>query len=191
MRTLSRCWRCAVGALTMLLVLGAGSSAEAQGTPAVDAPLFASLFDTPPVTGARHAPPGRLVLRDLDLPWVEAVPALPAPQAPRPSRGPVLPALYAGFSVLQALDAHSTLRAIDAGHREANPVMAPFASRPGALIAVKGVTAAGTVYLAHRIGRRHRVASTALMIALNAAYGAVVAKNYAKAREGAGGVALR
>ena len=37
-------------------------------------------------------------------------------------RGP-LTSLYIGNVALQALDAHSTFRALDAGHAEGNPLM--------------------------------------------------------------------
>jgi hypothetical protein len=190
MRFRSRRWTCA-GALTAVLVMTmAPASAEADVTP--EARIFATLFATPPLAPAR-APSGR-TLHDAvstDTPAQEF--DLPRTTAARPSarshdehrEGTLLPALYVGFGVLQALDAHSTTRAVGAGHRERNPVMAPFAGNTGAMLAVKAATTAGTVYMAHRLARRHRLAATVLMIAMNGAYAAIVAANYGQEIGGA------
>jgi hypothetical protein len=86
--------------------------------------------------------------------------------------------LYAGFATLQALDAHSTLRAIGDGHGERNPVVSNFTAAPGAMVGLKLASTAGTIYLAERLWRKHRGAAVVLMIAVNGAYAAVVAHNY-------------
>jgi hypothetical protein len=99
-----------------------------------------------------------------------------------PTRPRALGGLYVSFAALQALDAHSTITAVRAGHREANPLIQPFANRPGVLIAAKAATAAGTIALAERLWRKHRVAAVLLMVAANAGYAAVVAHNYRQAR---------
>jgi hypothetical protein len=65
-------------------------------------------------------------------------PATPAPPtelvaAPRPQR-PALVPLYISFGVLQGLDVHSTVRALENGAVEANPLMKGFRGqrvRPG------------------------------------------------------------
>jgi hypothetical protein len=98
------------------------------------------------------------------------------------SRPRALGGLYVGFAALQALDAHSTITAVRAGHREANPLIRPFAHRPGVLIAAKAATAAGTIALSERLWRKHRAAAVLLMVAANAGYAAVVAHNYRQAR---------
>ena len=55
---------------------------------------------------------------------------------PPPKRPAVLMPLYAGFGVVQTLDAQSTLRALRSGQaHEANPIMAPFTAHPPAFIA--------------------------------------------------------
>jgi hypothetical protein len=102
-------------------------------------------------------------------------------QPPDPDRPGPLGSLYAGFVTLQALDAHSTLTAVRGGRTEANPIIQPFAHRPGMLIAAKAATAIGTIALSERLWRKHRVAAVVLMVAANAGYVAVVAHNYRQA----------
>jgi hypothetical protein len=86
--------------------------------------------------------------------------------------------LYSSFIVLQALDAHSTIRALDRGAREANPMIAPLADNTAALIALKAGTAAGVIYMTDRVRRHNRVASIIIMAAANSAYATIVARNY-------------
>jgi len=100
---------------------------------------------------------------------------LPPEPAPRP---PALTALYAGFVTLQALDAHSTIEAVNAGHLESNPIVAPFSQSPAAMYAMKAATTTATILLVEKLRRRHRGAAIGLMIAANVAYATVVAHNY-------------
>ncbi|HEX5475306.1 MAG TPA: hypothetical protein VFX12_11640 [Vicinamibacterales bacterium] len=86
--------------------------------------------------------------------------------------------LYASFVTLQALDLHSTLRAIDAGAVERNPALKWTNMQPATLIALKATSATGTILLAHRLSKNHPRAATVLMVALNVAGAAVVAHNY-------------
>src|SRR5688500_6485982 len=65
----------------------------------------------------------------------------PAPKTPKPTAQALRFGLYASFATLQALDAHSTLKAIRTGGQEANPFMKGIASQPATLIAVKAGTA--------------------------------------------------
>lgn len=120
----------------------------------------ASLLTTTAVASSEWRPPGRA-------------------EEPRP-RG--LMPLYAGFGALQALDAHSTLRAVRAGRTESNPIIAPFADRPGVMVGVKAAAAAGTIALSERLWRRNRGAALTLMIVANVGYAAVVAHNYRQGR---------
>jgi hypothetical protein len=92
-------------------------------------------------------------------------------------RGILVP-LYASFVALQALDAHSTLRAMDGGASEANPLMGAIARKPAALLAVKAGVAGSTIYLVEKVRVRNRKAAIALMTALNSLYAAIVAHNY-------------
>ena len=114
-----------------------------------------------------------------------AAAATPPPEVPmasptvRPATRPrgLLP-LFASYAALQALDVHSTLKAIDGGAVERNPMVAPMVSRPAGLVALKLATAAGTIVVADRLSRHNRVAAYALMFALNSAYAFVVVHNY-------------
>ena len=102
----------------------------------------------------------------------------PAPRA-KP-RGVLVP-LYASFAALQALDAHSTMRALDAGARETNPLMRGIARTPAALIAVKAGLTATTIYLVERMRVKSRRAAIVIMAALNSTYATIVAHNYTAA----------
>jgi hypothetical protein len=95
------------------------------------------------------------------------------------SRRPaLLTPLYASTIVLQALDAHSTMSAMNKGAHEANPFMQGVAKNNGAMLAVKAGVAAGTIYFAERMWRRNRVGAVAMMIAVNTIDAFVVAHNY-------------
>lgn len=100
-------------------------------------------------------------------------------ERPRP-----LASLYVGFAALQALDAHSTLRAVRAGGDEANPLIAPFADRPGLMLGVKAAAALTTIAFAEKLWRRNRTAAVVLMVAANAGYAIIVAHNYRQSRRG-------
>jgi hypothetical protein len=93
-------------------------------------------------------------------------------------RPALLPALYATNVALQALDAHSTLTALNRGAREANPVMQPVVGNRSALLAVKAGAAAGTIYFAEKLWRRNRVGAVAMMAVVNGVSAAIVAHNY-------------
>jgi hypothetical protein len=90
----------------------------------------------------------------------------------------VQPALYAGLTALQALDVHSTLRAVDAGNYETNPLVRWGMDHPVALISMKAAASAMTVYVAERIRAHHPKHATVFMAAVNAAYALVVVHNY-------------
>jgi hypothetical protein len=101
-----------------------------------------------------------------------------APDFSRIRRPAVLPALYAMTAVTQALDAHSTMTALNRGAQEANPVMQGVASNGGALVAVKAGIAAGSIFVAEKMWRRNRAGAIATMVALNVVTAAVAAHNY-------------
>jgi hypothetical protein len=95
---------------------------------------------------------------------------------PRP--GALLP-LYASLGVLQALDVHSTSRGLEAGGREANPVMQPIVRNRAAFIGVKAATTAGVVWASERLWRKqNRKAAIVLTVLTNVGLAAVVAHNY-------------
>lgn len=87
-------------------------------------------------------------------------------------------ALYWSLAALQGLDAHSTRRAVEAGAREASPLMAPFAGSSPMLLAVKGGATIAAFHAAERFRKTHPRMAMAMMIGINAAYSAVVVHNY-------------
>ena len=138
------------------------------------ATLPAGWFTAPdvPASTPREGSPG------LRLVQIDTPPAVqPAPAAAE-RRGALISSLYVTFIALQALDAHSTIRALDRGARESNPVIEPFAHNTPALIALKAGTAAGVLYMTDRVRRHNRLASIVIMAAANSAYATIVSRNY-------------
>ncbi len=97
----------------------------------------------------------------------------------RPARRPiVLPALYAGFITLQALDTSYTLQVVPMFATEANPLMRGVTKYPAAFIALKaGLTLGGIMHSERLWKNNHRVAAVALMAASNGLMAVVVARN--------------
>jgi hypothetical protein len=87
----------------------------------------------------------------------------------RPVRRPaILPALYVGSALLQAFDAYSTMKAINMGATEANPLMKGAASNPVALIGIKATVTAASILAAERMWKGHnRVGAIATMVVSN------------------------
>ncbi len=126
---------------------------------------------------AADAPPA--VAPDLADPIAQLPPlVVPAGAGPAAGRPSAMVALYVSYAGLQALDAVTTLRALDAGASEQNPLVGRAAAHPGALLAVKAGVAVGTIYLAERLHKRNRAAAVVLMAVLNGAYLAIVANNH-------------
>jgi Domain of unknown function (DUF5658) len=111
-------------------------------------------------------------------------PAAPVAEREQPmvdSRGGsrlVFSSLYAGLITTQALDVHSTLRALDAGHREANPVVRWTTDTPAAFVSFKAATTVGTMYLIQRVRKKHPKRAMLLLAAIDTAFALVVAHNY-------------
>ena len=122
---------------------------------------------------AAFAQPTSLDARQLDF---------QLPVAPGSSRSGLLSSLLVSTVVLQALDVHSTYRALGRGAVEANPLMAGVTGNKGAFIATKAAVATATVLAARHMGKRNKVAAIATLIAINSAYAVVVDHNYRVAR---------
>ena len=101
--------------------------------------------------------------------------------ASEPRPGALVP-LYASFATLQALDAHSTARALDYGAVEANPVMKGIAGNPAALLAVKAAGTAGVIFASEKMWKKNRAAAVFFMVAANSAMAWVVQHNYRAVR---------
>ncbi len=89
-----------------------------------------------------------------------------------------LDVLCVSYAALQAIDLHTTFRALDNGAREANPLIGGFSSNKAAMIGVKAGMTAGTIYLVRKAGVKNRLASTIMMAAMNSAYAIIAAHNY-------------
>jgi hypothetical protein len=109
----------------------------------------------------------------------EAAPAVAPISVERgPSRGALLPALYAAQVTLQVMDVHSSFKAFDQGAVEGNPMMRPFVGSKAGMLTVKVGVAAGTMIAAEHLWKNgNRVQAVALMVACNALSGYVVSHN--------------
>jgi hypothetical protein len=133
-------------ASTVVFLLGAGSWASAQ---TLTAPLPATL---------------------------ESVAENSQPVAEPRSRPRVLVPLYVLQFTLNGLDVHSTVRALDAGHREANPLFKDGSAKR--MIGAKVASSAVSVFVAEKLWKKNRVAAVVMMAGVNAGLAAVVANNY-------------
>lgn len=92
-------------------------------------------------------------------------------------------ALYVSLAALQAADIYTTQSALKRGAHEANPVMGPVAGNTAAMLAMKAVSTATTIYFTERVWKQNRAAAIAIMVAANAATVAVAAHNHRTARD--------
>ena len=99
-----------------------------------------------------------------------------------PRRPKALVPLYVSYATLQAFDIHSTLRALDRGAAEANPLMTRVTASPVSLVAVKVASTAGVFYTTERMWKHNRVAAVVFMVGANSAMAWVVQHNYRIAR---------
>jgi hypothetical protein len=114
---------------------------------------------------------------DDDVPVPGNVVSLPLSTRAVP-RGSTLPALYGALAGLQAYDGWSSVSALRRGGREANPIMAPVVSQPGAVWAIKAGATIGAIYAAERLWKGHRHAEAiATMIAVNGIMASVAIHN--------------
>ena len=101
-----------------------------------------------------------------------------APPSPWASK-PLQKSLFATYAMLQVLDVVSTTHAINSGNGvEANPMVGDLASHPVAFAATKGAMTASTLFLMHRVGKKHPKAAVITMIAFNIGYSYVVSRNF-------------
>jgi len=138
---------------------------------------YASLF-LREVDVAAAGPGARLAIAAAASAAWTALPSSPSEKAVDKTPRWVRPALYGGLVTLQALDAHSTFRAIDAGHGETNPLMQWTVEHPLALVSIKAAATAATVLVAEKIRKRYPKRALVFMAAVNAAYAAIVIHNY-------------
>ena len=138
------------------LIAGFGATATVHAAEKEDAPSPNSIAHAPRSITASHAP-----------------------QSKRPA---IIPALYVTLGAVQAWDALATNAALNAGAREANPAVAPFASNPGSLIGAKAAATAGTIFFAERLWKKNKVAAVVMLAAINGATAAVSMHNMRNSR---------
>ena len=114
-----------------------------------------------------------------------AAPSIAAPEqfaypiAPPQKRiDPMMSSLYVSTALMQGLDIHSTMKALDNGAIEANPLMKGVTGNKAAFIAMKAGIAAGTIFAAHKASKKNRVAAIVSLVAINSVYAMVVNQNY-------------
>ena len=91
-------------------------------------------------------------------------------------------AVYASTALMHILDVDSTMKAINRGAVEANPLMSGVVNNRIAFFATKAAIAAGSIYATSRIARHNKVGAIITSVALNSAYAMVVRNNYMNAR---------
>ena len=107
-----------------------------------------------------------------------AIAAAPLPAWKPVARPSILPALYAGSALLQAYDAYSTLKALNLGAVEANPIAQGVVGNPALFIGVKAAVSAASIMAAEKMWKNHhRVAAIATMVATNSIMAMVAANN--------------
>jgi hypothetical protein len=162
----------AAASFAALLISVSAAPASAQDR------LDLGRIDFSPAAAHVSTPGARLDLTALDQRSL----SLPIPPVDRPRGSALLASLYAATAVMQALDVHSTMKALEAGAVEANPLMSGVTKNRGAFMAAKAAVAAGTVFAVQRIAKRNKVAAIVTAVAINGAYAMVVRHNYKIAR---------
>lgn len=97
-------------------------------------------------------------------------------------RPAALPLMYVTLGALQGLDIYSTRRALSAGAHEANPLMQEAAGNSGAMLAVKALSTAGTIYFVERAWKKNRKGAVITMALINGAMAAIATNNLRNAR---------
>jgi hypothetical protein len=138
-------------------------------------PAFASDPAGPSQPASDH-PPAQAASETLPSTRVEVV-HMPA-DFHAPSRGAALPVLYGSLAALQAYDAFATLRGVNAGRVEINPMMAGVSSSPAAMWAVKAGVTTAAIVASERLWRAHRrTQAIAVMAIANGVMAAVALHN--------------
>jgi hypothetical protein len=158
--------------LVFVLALGIGAPAAAQEV--VSESTKAAEVATPGIAE---------YLKASQVPVPAAVtPAAPVPSVLTAKRPGALMPLYVSFGALQAMDVHSTTRALNRGAVEANPLMKNVAGNPYALSAVKLAGSATAIYAAEKMWKKNKKAAVIFMIAANAGMAFIVQHNYRAVR---------
>jgi Domain of unknown function (DUF5658) len=142
-----------VGSVLVFVCSVAGGPAAAQEVAAL--PVGSAVVEQVQATAPSHV-------------FREAVAKRPSPLVP----------MYVSFAALQGLDYASTTKALSSGAgREANPVMGPIVGNRAAFLAVKAGTAAGTMWIAERMWKKHPARAVVFMTVVNGVMATVVTHN--------------
>ena len=157
----------------LVAVVGMSSAAQAQtvesAAPSLKATLTNAFLNT------------RAAEEQLGAPVSLSRPVSRTFDAPRTAER-ALRSLYLTTATMQMLDVHSTVKALNRGAVEANPLMSGLVKNRTAFVAAKAGVAALTIYAAKRMARNNKVGAIAAMVAINSAYAMIVSNNYRNAR---------
>ena len=168
--------------LLFIFCLAAAGSARAQSGPefvAAGTPIAMNILSESRTAGAGAMQTIVLPATDAPAGRVRGSEASPAFSERRPK---ALIPLYISLAALQWSDAVSTRRGLEAGAREANPLMAPIVGSTAGLLALKAGVSATTIYATERLWKQNRKAAVLMLVITNAGYAAVVSHNLAIAR---------
>jgi hypothetical protein len=155
--------------LTLLLLAATSTADAASNAQLIATPLVASSVGRWQMAG--FGSPTRGPADQFRLGHIQRPPQRPKPLVP----------LYLSFAALQVLDAHSTIRALDRGYVEANPLVAGSSRNRGTLVAMKAAVTASVIVGTERLWRHNRIAAIAAIAAVNGAYAVIVSHNYRNA----------
>jgi hypothetical protein len=162
-------------AVTVLSLMIVPVRARAQERVAADPATVVSLLSSSaglPAAAAAESDPFR----------VRTPAPRPSVETARTGWSPVLASLYVSTGLMQALDLHSTYRALGRGAVEANPVVTGLIAHPAAFIGMKAAMATAAILSARHVASRNRAAAILTLAATNTAYALVVDHNYRLAR---------
>jgi hypothetical protein len=139
--------------------------------------LTAALLIGIPTAVAAQAPADMLASATAAAPAVTVIPAptLRVPTDPRPTG---LSAMYVSLASLEAYDSYSTLKAVNLGAVEGNPLMSGLVDHPAEFLIRKSVVTVASIYTAEHLWRTHKRRSAVLVMVLtNGVMTAVAAHN--------------
>jgi hypothetical protein len=94
----------------------------------------------------------------------------------------LMASLYATTATMQMLDVDSTLKSLNRGAVETNPLMSGLVNNRAAFIATKAGIAAATIYATSKIAKNSKLRAALTLVAINSAYAMIVKHNYSIAR---------
>lgn len=138
-----------------------------------------------PQSGSLAQPCSEAVVSAAPVGYVEPCASKALSQRHQPGMSwekPILASLEAATVATQLLEAHATLRAMDANVLEVNGMMSGVLKNRIAFLGVKAALGVGVAYATHRIARRSKVGGIVTAVAVNSAYLYIAHRNYSLAR---------